>query len=429
MLDKLRIRDVERIVVDVPFTPRCQEWNAREVWQWGISEVIRVTTDAHDIVGYGETILHYTWGRVPDLAIERVRGKNPAEFLGDDSLGAGLQMALYDLVGKALGVPAYRLFNLPQVREWCPISWWNIDMPPDAYAAEAQDAVAQGYTSYKIKVRPWWDVYAQVEAISAVTPPHFRLDLDWNNMLLNQGNAVPVLTTLDQYPRVAIYESPIMQHDVEGQRLLRQKTTRPIALHFGEPPFPTAVREMVCDGFVVSGGVASVLRQAALAAAFEKPFWLQLVGTGLTTALSAHLGAALPFAQWPSVNCLNNYADDLLVEPLTIRGGYIRVPDQPGLGVTIDEQALARYRMAPAYEHPRPRLLMSVVWPDGRVVHYTQMRPQCWDDFWAGNQPVQERGVTMEVHRDDGSPAWAELYTRAQHSPVWDQRSYDVLNG
>jgi hypothetical protein len=33
MLDKLRIRDIERIVVDVPFTPRCHEWNAREVWQ------------------------------------------------------------------------------------------------------------------------------------------------------------------------------------------------------------------------------------------------------------------------------------------------------------------------------------------------------------------------------------------------------------
>ena len=153
-----------------------------------------------DIVGYGETILHYTWGRVPDRAIERVRGKNPAEFLGDDSLGAGLQMALYDLVGKALGVPAYRLFNLPQVRAWCPISWWNIDMPPDANAAEAQEAVAQGYTSYKIKVRPWWDVYAQVEAISAVTPPHFRLDLDWNNMLLNQGNAAPVLTRARSVP-------------------------------------------------------------------------------------------------------------------------------------------------------------------------------------------------------------------------------------
>lgn len=418
----LRIRDVERIVVNVPFTPRCQEWNAREVWQWRISEVIRITTDVPDLVGYGETILHYTWGRVSDAAIERVRGKNPADFLGDDSLGAGLQMALYDLVGKALGVPAYRLFNLPRVREWCPIAWWNIDIPPEANAAEAQEAVAAGYTAYKIKIRPWWDVYEQIEAISAVTPPHFRLDLDWNNMLLNAGNAAPVLAALDQYPRVAIYESPIMQHDVEGQRLLRQKTTRPIALHFGEPPFPTVVRDMVCDGFVVGGGVAGVLRQGALAAAFEKPFWLQLVGTGITTALSAQLGAVLPFAQWPSVNCMNNYADDLLVEPLQIQGGFVKTPDLPGLGVMIDEQALVRYRMQPPYEHPLPRLLLSVVWPGGRVVHYTSMRPQCWDDFWAGNQPVQERGVRMEVHADDGTPEWAELFARAQISPVHDVR-------
>jgi L-alanine-DL-glutamate epimerase-like enolase superfamily enzyme len=421
MLDTLRIRDVERIVVDVPFTPRCQEWNAREIWQWGISEVIRVTTDAPDIVGYGETILHYTWGRVPDAAIERVRGGNPAAFLGDDTLGAGLQMALYDLVGKALGVPVYRLFNLPRVREWCPISWWNIDMPPEALAAEAQEALAAGYTSYKIKARPWWDVYAQVEAISAVTPPHFRLDLDWNNMLLNAGNAAPVLAALDAYPRVAIYESPIFQHDVEGQRRLRRATTRPLALHFGDPPFPVVVRDEVCDGFVVGGGVASVLRQGALAAAFEKPFWLQLVGTGLTTALSAHLGAALPFAQWPAVNCLNNYADDLLTEPLTVRGGYVKVPDGPGLGVTVDEDALVRYAMAPPYEHPEPRLLLTVLWHGGRAVHYARMRPQCWDDFWAGNHLAQERGVTMLVRADDGSPAWADLFARAQREPVHDQ--------
>ena len=263
MTAKLTITDVERIVVDVPYTPRCQEWNAREIWQWRISEVIRVTTDA-GIVGYGETILHYTWGRVPDEAIDRVKGHNPADFLGDDSLGAGLQMALYDVVGKALGVPVYRLLNLPRVREWCPISWWNIDMPPEAFAAEAQEALARGYTSHKIKARPWWDVYEQVEAISAVTPPHFRIDMDWNQMLINAGNAAPVLTELDKHERVAIYESPIMQRDVEGLRQLRAKTTRPIALHFGNPPFPTVVRDEACDGFVIGGGVARVLEQGTL---------------------------------------------------------------------------------------------------------------------------------------------------------------------
>ncbi len=417
----VRVVEVERIVVDVPFTPRCQEWNAREVWQWRISEVIRVTTDVPDIVGYGETILHYTWGRVSDEAIAKVKGRNPAEFLGDDSLGAGLQMALYDVVGKAMGVPVYRLLGLPRVREWCPISWWNIDMPPEAFAMEAQDALAAGYTSYKIKARPWWDVYAQVDAISKVTPPHFRLDLDWNNMLLNAGNAAPVLTELDKEERVAIYELPIMQRDVEGHRQLRQKTTRPIALHFGEPPFPVVVRDEVCDGFVVGGGVASIMRQGTLAAAFEKPFWLQMVGTGLTTTLSLHLGAVLPFAQWPSVNCLNNYADDLLTTPLEIKGGYAHVPDAPGLGIEIDEDALTRYRMEPPFEFPKPRLLLSVVWPGGRVAHYASLR-QCWDDCWVGNNPVQERGVTMEVRADDGTKEWTDLYNRVLINPVRDQR-------
>ncbi|MES2463573.1 MAG: mandelate racemase/muconate lactonizing enzyme family protein [Armatimonadota bacterium] len=418
-----RILDVERIVVCVPFTPRCEEWNAREVWQWKISEIIRITTDVPGLVGYGETILHYTWGRVSDDAIARVKaGGNAADFLGDDSLGAGLQMALYDLVGKTLGVPAYRLFNLPRVREWCPISWWNIDMPPEALAEEAKEALAQGYTSLKTKARPWWDIYAQVDAMAQVTPRYFRLDLDWNNMLLNAGNAAPVLRELDREERIAIYESPIMHRDVEGHRQLRQKTTRPLALHFGDPPFPVGVRDEVCDGFVVAGGVASILRQATLSAAFEKPFWLQMVGTGLTTALSLHLGAVLPFAQWPSVNCMNNYADDLLRDPLTITGGYARVPEAPGLGIEIDEDALTRYRMEPPDEIPAPRLLMSVVWPGGRVVTYANMRPQLWDDCFAGNVPVQERGVTMEVHHDDGTKQWADLYERAVQAPVRQQR-------
>ena len=419
MANKLKITDVERITVSVPLTPRCQEWNAREVWQWQISEVLRVKTDAPDIVGYGETILHYTWSRVSDEAIERVKGRNPAEFLGDDSLGAGLQMALYDIVGQALGVPVYRLFNLPRVREWCPISWWNIDMPPEVFAAEAQDAVVRGYTSHKIKARPWWDVYEQVRAISEVTPPHFCLDLDWNQMLINAGNAAPVLAELDKHERVSIYESPIFQHDVEGLRQLRGKTTRPIALHFGNPPFQTVVREEACDGFVIGGGVERVLRQGALAAEFDKPFWLQMVGTGLTSAMSFHLGAVLPMAQWPAVNCLNNYADDLLVKPLQIVGGYARVPEAPGLGVEIDQDALVRYRMEPPYELPKPRLLLSVSWPGGLVRHYADIK-QIWDDAKWGNIPVQARGVRMQVRRDDGSKEWDELYERAKLGPVHD---------
>ncbi|MEZ4618869.1 MAG: hypothetical protein R2867_25600 [Caldilineaceae bacterium] len=139
----LRVKEIERITLRVPFTPRTQKWNKLLVWQWQIVEVIRATTD-DGTVGYGETLPHYTWGTVPETAIALAKGRNPIELLGDDSLGAGLQMALYDVVGRALAVPVHRLLNLPKVRDWSPLAWWNTKTGPEDLAAEAQDAVAQG---------------------------------------------------------------------------------------------------------------------------------------------------------------------------------------------------------------------------------------------------------------------------------------------
>jgi L-alanine-DL-glutamate epimerase-like enolase superfamily enzyme len=95
--DRTKIVEVERITVDVPFTERVRRRNALLIGQWRVSEITRVVTDT-GVVGYGETLPHYTWGNVTDEAVERMRGKNPADFLGDDSLGAGLQMAIYDVV-------------------------------------------------------------------------------------------------------------------------------------------------------------------------------------------------------------------------------------------------------------------------------------------------------------------------------------------
>jgi hypothetical protein len=237
-------------------------------------------------------------------------------------------------------------------------------------------------------------------------------------MLANASNAVPVLSRLDQEEIVSLYESPIFQRDVEGLRVLRAKIKRPIALHFGVPPFPTVVRDEACDGFVIGGGIASVLQQGTLAAAFDKPFFLQIVGTGITTALSLHLGAVLPMAQWPAVNCLNIYSDDLLVEPICIQGGYARLPEGPGLGIQVDEEALERFKMQPPYEHPRSRQLLLVKWPDGRKRYYANIG-QCWTDAQNGNLPIHERGACLEPIPDDGTPEWAELIARAEKGPVF----------
>ena len=203
---------------------------------------------------------------------------------------------------------------------------------------------------------------------------------------------------------------------------MRRNVDKPIAIHFGAPPFPTAVKEAVCDGFVIGGGVSTVLRQGQLAGEFEKPFWLQMVGVGLVTALSAHLGAVLTHAQWPTITCMNNYTDDLLTAPLEVCGGYLRVPEGPGLGVELDEAALDKYAMEPPYRLSDPRHILSVVWPGGRAVHFANMREQVWPHFRQhGNDPAQEPGARLEIWDDDGSQEWEELYQRVQRGPVREQ--------
>ena len=139
----MKVTNVERIVVDVPFTPRQQKItrnSVSSVYNWSVLELCKVTTDTGH-VGWGETVIRYTYGRVTDRTVERVLGQRPAELMNDDSLGAGLQMALFDVVGKILETPGHQLIG-PKVRDWTPISWWCIDASPEDWAAEAKDAKA-----------------------------------------------------------------------------------------------------------------------------------------------------------------------------------------------------------------------------------------------------------------------------------------------
>ena len=422
----MKVVDVERIVVDVPFTERQARITEREVYNWSILELCRVTTDT-GLVGWGETVIHYTWARVTDEAVNRVIGKSPADVMNDDSLGAGLQMALFDVVGKALGVPCYKLLG-NKVRDWSPISWWSIDASPADWLAEARDAVALGYTSFKIKQRPWWDIFAQVDAVATGIPGSFKLDLDANATMQNAAAAMPVMQKLAQHDNVAMFESPIPQTDILGNRQLRQVIPRPIAMHFGSPPYMTAVREEVCDGFVICAGKSEVMRQGQLSAEANMPFWLQLVGNGLTTTWAAHLGAVLTHATWPAITCINLYSHHLLTQPIEIVGGYHRVPEEPGLGVTVDEDAVERWKVpedtvqvlkekGERYAKPEPRIVNSVVYPDGTRIHIAPMG-RGYGYYIQGNGPAHADGVCLEILRDDGSKEWQDLYERVLEHPV-----------
>lgn len=419
----MKVTNVERTLVDVPFTPRQQEITTQSVstvYNWSLLELCKVTTDTGHI-GWGETVIHYTYSRVSDSSVERVLGQSPAEHMNDDSLGAGLQMALFDVVGKILEVPVYRLLRT-QCREVVPISWWSIDSSPENWAAEAADAVANGYTSFKNKPRPWWDIIKQVEAIAEVVPTDFKLDLDPNSSLRDAETAIPILRKLAAHPNVAIFESPIPQGDVAGNKQIRQAVDCPIAMHFGSPPYTTCIRENVCDGFVIGGGKSRTMYDGYLSAAADMPFWLQIVGNGLTTTWAAHLGSVLTHATWPAITCLNLYSEHLLTKPIVVSDGCHAVPDAPGLGVEVDEAAIEKFRVpdekldVDGYTiHPHPRIIKTVVYPDGRRIH---MAGDGLSYFNAGNGDAYVEGARLELTFDDGTKEWTELYEKALETPV-----------
>ena len=400
------VKDIERIVLNVPFHPRCAHVKEVRVPGWSVVELCKVTT-ASGAVGIGETIPNYTWGQSGDAQFNRVLDRNLFEHLSDDSLGAGLQMALFDAAGKLLDVPCHRLMGA-QYRERCPVSWWAQDMKPEEWAAEAKAAEAHGFTNIKVKARPWFDIDQQLGVVCEAVSPHFKLDADFNGLLVGVDLAAPLISRLEQkYSNLAIVESPIPQDDVAGNALLRQKIRTPIAMHMGSPPVMTAIREGVCDGFVIGGGVSRTLKDGILAERAQMPFWLQMVGTGLTTIFSVHLGAVLENARWPAIPCINIYSHTLLKE-FKVEGGHIKVPQAPGLGVELDWDAIEQYRVEPDFTKPVARQIHTILWPDGRQTHYPDGSYR--EVFLAGKLPPFLPGVSLERRLDDGSEEFDREY-------------------
>ncbi len=420
MIMDLHVVNIEITTVNLPFREIPARNMIREIPHWTIFEVCKVTLHG-GTVGWGESMQFYTWGRTTEEAVRRAWGKNAADLMWDDSLGAGLQIALFDAVAKAAGVSVHALLG-KQVRDRVPLSWWNIDMSPADWAAECKTMLAAGYTDFKSKGRPWWDNDAQLEAIAKVVPEGFKVDLDYNEMLLDAEHAVRVLPRVEkECPFVAIYESPIPQADVEGGKKVQAMTKVDIAYHYGSPAIATTLKEDVCDGFVVGGGASRVMEQGHLCAEVKKPFWLQLVGSGITAAFSRHLGAVLEQAVWPAVNCHQLYRGNaLLTKPIRVKDGTSAVPDAPGLGVEIDEDAIKRYRIEPLEDKPPgPKRLVKVEWSGGRRIYFTHGQ-RCFEDGHAGKMPFFERGVTTTVIRDDGSAEFRDLHARASKDPIYE---------
>ena len=403
----MKITHVESITLNLPFyAPRAVRAMQRAQTHDERVVVFRVELD-DGTVGFGD-------GRACDT--ERLVGANPVTLMHDDTIGFGPQVAVLDAVGKATGAPVHALLGT-KLRDSCPMSWWDIDMSPRDWAAEARESVKRGYTSFKMKARPWRDVIAQVEAVSKAVPRDYKFDIDFNGFLLTSAKAEIILQQLDEFENVGMYESPFyLINDLTGARILRERVRKPIVEHFREE----CLHAHCCDGFVAGGGASETRRQAALAAEFNRPFWLQMVGAGMTAAFAVHIGSVLSHAQLPYITCHELWEHDLLEHRLQVVDGFIEVPDGPGLGIDVDERALEKYRVDPGEPTPKQRYrakkrILRITWPGAgkkqRSWEFTE-EERYQKVFYKGSIPGFERGVSVEVIEDDRSASFRRKHSQ-----------------
>ena len=418
----MRINDIEVIALRVPYDGRIR----KRFFHFGMNEeltVYRFHTDT-GLVGLGENM----GSPLPQELLDAYLGTDPFDHV----MGKGrfnLDMACYDLMGKHLGLPAWKLMG-QQVRNWVAMGWWMPSMSPEDTASEVQYAAEQGYRGLKCKARAFCDVVEQSAAVQEVAPPDFRVEYDFNGSLICVEKALPILRQLEQFPVVKGVEEPIFAYDVEGWRRLHQEIRIPFYLHGVSTIFEGASRQPSgpwlglragdFDGALCSHeNVRNALAACWAFAAANTPILLQYVGTGITAAFACQLGAVMPTATLPGVTASHAYEDDLIVEPHEVQRGFMRVPEGPGLGVELDEDAVARYRDTPPVEYPRH---ISVVSLPGDVRHYYRDLRQAESLMKQGVDESFAPGVRLDEWEDDGTEEFERLWRRLQESawPVWE---------
>ena len=370
----MKITRIETIPVQVPINPQRAIRGGGGAHTVSPFLLLKVHTD-EGLIGLGEVSCTPIWSGedqvtaahiIADFIAPVLLGQDPTEVerltariakavAGNPFTKAGLEMALWDLLGKAAGLPVYRLLGGP-VRDFVPTKFSVSGLEPDRAAEIAAWAVGRGFRTMKVKVgvEPEADV-ARVRAVRDAIGPDVRLGVDAN------GGWTPraAIRTIRRLEEFGIYfaEQPVPALDVTWLADVRAHVNVPVMADESVYTLQDAMavaRAGAADVLSVyvgkGGGIGPARKVAAVA---EAAGLTCTVGSnlemGIASAAMIHLAMATPGIGAEEFPCdilsVFFYENDLLAEPLPIAAGSARAHEKPGLGVELDEAMVARYRV------------------------------------------------------------------------------------
>jgi L-alanine-DL-glutamate epimerase-like enolase superfamily enzyme len=268
-------------------------------------------------------------------------------------------MALWDIRGKAVGWPLYRL--LGGVSRPIPAYAGGVSLgyqEPAALVEEASALVATGYRALKLRIgdSPAQDL-VRVGAVRKAFGEELVLLTDANTGYTVE-DARKAMPGLDAYG-VGWLEEPFPAHDYRSYQMARGFGRVPLAAgenHYTRFEFTRVVEDgaitVLQPDLSKTGGPTEALRIAALAGAWKLPINPHTSMTGLNMAATIHFLAAIDNGGYfeADVSTANLFRDALVSRPYEVgRDGCVRPLEKPGLGLDLDEEFLARH---PVIEGP-----------------------------------------------------------------------------
>ncbi len=276
---------------------------------------------------------------------------------------SALDMALWDVRGKALGQPLHQMLGgkLRDRLRAC-VSTHPSRPTVEGMAQELAGYAAQGYTAVKVgfgkkgHARLGEDPRRDVAFVAAVREAlgdqvDFMVDIGYH-VRYEVVQAIQMTRAFERY-QIRWIEDPLPAHDWEGYRRLRDAIETPIAT--GEREWtPDGYRRLLQQGIgdlllVDPGRVAGVsgFQQVnQMLAAANRHMNAHSWSSALNTAASVHLTAVAPnYIVMELMPVPGPMQHDLVRDPIVAHDGWITVPDRPGLGVEVDEAVVEKYRI------------------------------------------------------------------------------------
>jgi galactonate dehydratase len=348
---------------------------------------VKVDTDA-DMHGWGECytqsdrdqqivahvhqLKRYLIGRSPmhikhfmQMAYDDWAGRRGAMDLY--SALSGIEQALWDIVGKKLGAPVYTLLGgacRDKIRVYAN-GWYDGAKTPDVLAEKARQVIARGFTALKFDPLPGpWRTYVSkdverqavrnVQAVREAVGPDVDVLVEMHRRLAPM-HAIRIARELEPL-RPFWYEEPVLAENLDALAATKRAINLPVVtgeelytkFEFREV-FEKQAADIINPDVCNVGGILELKEIAAMA----EPYFVVVSphnynSTTVGLAATLQVSACIPnFLITEYFVNLEPFGQTIAAQPFTVVNGYIQLPEVPGLGIELDEEALTKHPYQP----------------------------------------------------------------------------------